>query len=77
LAADALPDDLVAHSAAIPETNGQVTERQYTGPIFIYRVELDDGTVVGCQHNHAEDFDVGERVRVDIDAQHPLAWYPD
>jgi len=73
----ARPDDLIARSADIPETNGQVTERQYTGPIFIYRVELDDGTVVGCQHNHAEDFDVGERVRVDLDAQHPLAWYPD
>ena len=72
----ARPDDLVVTSAEIPETNGQVTGRQYTGPIFIYQVELDDGTEVGCQHNHVEDFEVGERVRVELDAGHPLAWYP-
>ena len=72
----ARPDDLGVTAADIPETNGQVTGRQYTGPIFIYEVELDDGTVVGCQHNHVEDFEVGERVRVELDAGHPLAWFP-
>jgi len=73
----ARPDDLAVRVADIPETNGQVTGRQYTGPIFIYEVELDDGTVVGCQHNHVAEYEVGERVRVDIDARHPLAWYPE
>ena len=73
----ARPDDLEVRATDIPETNGQVTGRQYTGPIFIYEVELDDGTVVGCQHNHVEDYEVGERVRVDIDTRHPLAWYPE
>lgn len=72
----ARPDDLAVRAADIPETNGQVTGRQYTGPVFIYEVELDDGTVVGCQHNHVEEFEVGERVRVELDAGHPLAWYP-
>ena len=70
------PDDLEATRADIPETNGQVTDRRYTGHIFIYRVELDNGDVVGCQHNHAEDFEIGERVRVDLGAEHPLAWFP-
>jgi len=70
------PDDLEARLADIPATNGQVTDRRYMGPIFIYRVELDNGDVVGCQHNHVEDFEVGERVRVDLEAEHPLAWYP-
>ena len=72
----ARPDDLTVRAADIPETNGQVIGRQYTGPIFIYEVELDDGTVVGCQHNHVEDYEIGERVKVELDAGHPLAWYP-
>ena len=56
--------------------DGEVIRRQYTGPSFVYHVQLDDGPVVRCLHNHAVEVDVGERVRVRLVADHTLAWYP-
>jgi iron(III) transport system ATP-binding protein len=70
------PDDLRATPAPEPEADGRVVRRQYTGPTFVYHVELDDGGVVRCLHNHAEEFDVGEPVDVALVADHTLAWYP-
>jgi iron(III) transport system ATP-binding protein len=70
------PDDLRAGRAHAEQTDGKVVSRQYVGPSFIYRVELDSGDTVHCLHNHVEDFDLGERVTVDLVADHPLAWYP-
>jgi len=70
------PDDLRAARAHLDQTDGEVTSRQYVGPSFIYRVVLDSGDTVHCQHNHVEDFELGERVTVDLVADHPLAWYP-
>ena len=70
------PDDLRAARAHPDQTDGEVTSRQYVGPSFIYRVDLDSGDTVHCQHNHVEDFELGERVTVDLVADHPLAWYP-
>jgi iron(III) transport system ATP-binding protein len=70
------PDDLRAGRAHAEQTDGEVVSRQYVGPSFIYRVELDSGDTVHCLHNHVEDFDLGERVTVDLVADHPLAWYP-
>jgi iron(III) transport system ATP-binding protein len=78
IAADVLvrPDDLRAARAHPDQTAGEVTSRQYVGPSFIYRVDLDSGDTVHCLHNHVEDFELGERVTVDLVADHPLAWYP-
>ena len=59
-----------------PAADGEVVRRQYTGPSFVYHVQLDDGPVVRCLHNHAEEVDVGERVSVRLVADHTLAWYP-
>ncbi len=70
------PDDLRAGRAADEQTDGEVASRQYVGPSFIYRVDLDSGDTVHCLHNHVEDFELGERVAVDLVADHPLAWYP-
>ena len=70
------PDDLRAGRAADKQTDGEVTSRQYVGPSFIYRVDLDSGDTIHCLHNHVEDFELGERVSVDLVADHPLAWYP-
>jgi len=70
------PDDLRAGRAADEQTDGEVVSRQYVGPSFIYRVDLDSGDTVHCLHNHVEDFELGERVAVDLVADHPLAWYP-
>jgi iron(III) transport system ATP-binding protein len=70
------PDDLRATPANESEADGTVVRRQYTGPSFVYHVELADGNVVRCLHNHAEDFDVGEPVGVTLVADHTLAWYP-
>jgi iron(III) transport system ATP-binding protein len=56
--------------------NGTLVGRQYTGPSFVYAVELDTGDVVHCEHNHSTDHELGERVTVDLVADHTLAWYP-
>jgi iron(III) transport system ATP-binding protein len=68
------PDDLSATGDGSP--NGEVTERRYLGPTVLYRVELDSGDVVGCMHNHDDRVGLGERVRVELAADHPLAWFP-
>ena len=70
------PDDLRATPANPDTSDGVVVRRQYTGPSFIYHVELDNGDTVRCLHNHAENFEVGDHVRVDLVADHSLAWYP-
>ncbi len=56
--------------------DGEVVRRQYTGPSFVYHVQLDDGPVVRCLHNHSEEVGIGERVSVRLVADHTLAWYP-
>lgn len=70
------PDDLRAVPAREGQGDGFIVGRQYTGPSFVYRVELDSGDVVHCQHNHATEFELDQRVRVDLVADHTLAWYP-
>ncbi|MFC7133912.1 MULTISPECIES: ABC transporter ATP-binding protein [Salinibaculum] len=70
------PDDLEATSTEEPLADGSVVHRQYNGPNFVYRVELDTGGIVRCLHNHVETFEHGQPVAVDIVADHPLAWYP-
>jgi iron(III) transport system ATP-binding protein len=71
------PDDLRAVPAKDDrEGDGQIVNRRYTGPSFVYRVELDSGDIVHCQHNHATEFDLDQRVAIDLVADHTLAWYP-
>ena len=70
------PDDLQAAVVEADEADGRIIHRQYTGPSFVYRVELDNGDVVHCQHNHVKELDIGKPVRVELDAEHTLAWYP-
>ena len=70
------PDDLRATPTAEPNADGRIVRRQYTGPSFVYHVELSNGNVVRCLHNHAEDFAVGEPVSLALIADHTLAWYP-
>lgn len=70
------PDDLKATPCEETKADGVVVHRQYTGPSFVYRVELGSGDVVACLHNHVEEFDIGRPVRVELVADHPLAWYP-
>jgi len=72
------PDDLRATPCDDERRtgNGTLVGRQYTGPSFVYAVELDTGDVVHCEHNHASELDIGERVTVDLVADHTLAWYP-
>jgi iron(III) transport system ATP-binding protein len=59
-----------------PPGEGRIVTREYTGPAFVYGVELDSGELVHCQHNHAAEFDIGQRVGVDLTADHTLAWFP-
>jgi iron(III) transport system ATP-binding protein len=70
------PDDLRATPAAAADADGEIVRRQYTGPSFVYHVQLHDGTVVRCLHNHTEDFRVGDPVSVTLVSDHALAWYP-
>ncbi|TKX66958.1 ABC transporter ATP-binding protein [Halorubrum sp. GN11GM_10-3_MGM] len=70
------PDDLRATPASPELADGVVTSRQYVGPSFVYRVELDSGEAVHCLHNHVEEFELDEPVSLELTADHPLAWYP-
>jgi iron(III) transport system ATP-binding protein len=72
------PDDLVATPAGEGPSggNGEIVHRQYTGPSFVYQVALDGGDTVYCEHNHADDLELDQRVRVDLQVDHPLAWFP-
>nr|WP_122106406.1 ABC transporter ATP-binding protein [Halobellus captivus] len=70
------PDDLRATPADEEVADGVVVSRQYVGPSFIYRVELDSGEAVHCLHNHVEEFELDQPVSIDLIADHPLAWYP-
>nr|WP_256406945.1 TOBE domain-containing protein [Haloplanus ruber] len=72
------PDDLRATPCDDDRRtgNGTLVGRQYTGPSFVYGVELDTGDVVHCEHNHSTEHELGERVTVDLVADHTLAWYP-
>jgi iron(III) transport system ATP-binding protein len=71
------PDDLRASPVDDEgDADGTIVARQYTGPAFVYQIELDSGDVVHCLHNHVTDFDLNERVTVELVANHTLAWYP-
>jgi iron(III) transport system ATP-binding protein len=70
------PDDLEAVPTNEATADGTVIHRQYNGPSFVYRVELNSGTTVRCLHNHAETFEHGQSVAVSLTADHSLAWYP-
>jgi len=69
------PDDVHA-SPATGDGNGRVTNRRFLGPTVLYRVELESGDVLGCMHNHATEVPLDEPVRVALDADHDLAWFP-
>nr|WP_245576063.1 ABC transporter ATP-binding protein [Haloplanus natans] len=69
------PDDI----RAIPvdgEADGQVVSRRYLGPTILYEVRLDDDTAVQCMHNHDESIPLDTEVRIELDADHELAWFP-
>ncbi|MFC6835877.1 ABC transporter ATP-binding protein [Halomarina ordinaria] len=68
------PDDVHAHADG-PD-NGTVVHRRYLGPTVLYRVELDAGDTISCMHNHADEVGLDDRVRVDLTADHELAWFP-
>jgi iron(III) transport system ATP-binding protein len=70
------PDDIRATVADPEAANGEVIHRRYLGPTVLYRVELDYGDVVGCMHNHADTVALDDHVRVRLDADHELAWFP-
>ncbi|WEL18663.1 ABC-type Fe3 transport system, ATPase component [Halorhabdus sp. SVX81] len=70
------PDDIRAVPADPAGTNGRIVDRQYTGPSFVYTVELDSGAILHCEHNHAEELGMDKRVRVRLATDHPLAWFP-
>ncbi|MCT9096591.1 ABC transporter ATP-binding protein [Haloarchaeobius sp. HME9146] len=70
------PDDISAAPCDGAESNGRVIYRRYLGPTILYRVELDNGDVLECMHNHTDQVDLDQRVRVDLTADHELAWFP-
>nr|WP_262342916.1 ABC transporter ATP-binding protein [Haloplanus rubicundus] len=69
------PDDI----RAVPvdgEGDGLVVSRRYLGPTVLYEVRLDDDTAVQCMHNHDESIPLDTEVRIELDADHELAWFP-
>jgi iron(III) transport system ATP-binding protein len=59
-----------------PACVGTVRTRRYLGPTVLYEVELDDGSTVECMHNHDEAIPLDRRVRLELEADHDLAWFP-
>ena len=70
------PDDVTAYPTNGSEADGTVIYRRYLGPTVLYRVELDDGDVIECMHNHSDRMELDERVAVRVTADHELAWFP-
>ncbi|WP_435332612.1 ABC transporter ATP-binding protein [Haloarchaeobius sp. TZWWS8] len=70
------PDDISANPCPSGEANGRVVYRRYLGPTILYRVELDNGDVIECMHNHTDQVELDQNVRVDLTADHDLAWFP-
>lgn len=71
------PDDLRAQRVDDhADANGEVLERRFLGPTVHYRVRLDSGETLGCTHNHAAEVPLGDRVRLELAADHDLAWFP-
>ncbi|VTT85123.1 Putrescine transport ATP-binding protein PotA (TC 3.A.1.11.1) [Halorubrum sp. DM2] len=70
------PDDLRATPVTPDLADGVIVSRQYVGPSFVYRIELDAGGAVHCLHNHVDEFDLDQPVSVELTADHPMAWYP-
>jgi iron(III) transport system ATP-binding protein len=69
------PDDI----RAVPvdgESDGRVVARRYLGPTILYEVRLDDDTTIQCMHNHDESIPLDTEVRIELDADHDLAWFP-
>ncbi|WP_152041419.1 ABC transporter ATP-binding protein [Salinigranum salinum] len=56
--------------------NARVVTKRYLGPTILYEVALDGDTRVQCMHNHDEQVPLDERVRVTLQADHELAWFP-
>ena len=59
--------------AADGRGNGVVIDRFFRGAFNLYRIQLDSGKTVQVAAEHTVILPVGERVRVRIAAQHPLA----
>jgi iron(III) transport system ATP-binding protein len=70
------PDDVRARPVDDGTGNGRVVRRRFLGPTVLYRIELESGDVVGCMHNHADDVPLDAPVRVELAADHDLAWFP-
>lgn len=71
------PDDVTVSPVPDIEANGDVVHRRFLGPNVFYRVELDSGDVVGCTHNHEHEVPRDRPVRVQLDADHELSWFPE
>jgi iron(III) transport system ATP-binding protein len=72
------PDDVSARLATDADrpANGRIVARRYLGPTILYEVELDNGDRLQCMHNHDEQVGLDEAVRVSLEADHDLAWFP-
>ncbi|WP_335998833.1 ABC transporter ATP-binding protein [Halorientalis halophila] len=70
------PDDVRVRPVDGHGANGTVVNRRFLGPTILYRIELDSGDVLGCMHNHADEVPLDEPIRVELAADHELAWFP-
>jgi iron(III) transport system ATP-binding protein len=71
------PDDIRAVAVGDDAAaDGRVVARRYLGPTVLYEVRLDADTTIQCMHNHDESIPLDARVRIELDADHDLAWFP-
>jgi iron(III) transport system ATP-binding protein len=70
------PDDVHAHPAPGGAGDGVVVGRRYLGPTILYEVRLPSGDTLECMHNHDERVALDRPVRLTLEADHELAWFP-
>ena len=70
------PDDLEIEPADRAGADGTVVHKRFNGPSVNYRIELGDGTVIDCTHDHDTLLDRGDPVELRIATTHALRSFP-
>ncbi|MES3517974.1 MAG: ATP-binding cassette domain-containing protein [Natronomonas sp.] len=66
------PDDIELEPTDSAAADGRIVYRRFNGPTVSYRIELSDGTQLGCTRPHDRILDYGTPVSIEVVAEHEL-----
>jgi len=55
-----------------PEASNQIIRREFRGAFYLYTVKLHSGNTVRCLLSHTQEFDIGEKVDIQLRPDHSL-----